>query len=60
MLNSTEHEFIMLINVKMPTIVGILTFIGIMNTPHESIKQEQSLVLSFVVFEQLKVHAQLS
>ena len=31
MLNSTEHEiypFILLINVKMPTIVGILTFIS--------------------------------
>ena len=28
MLNSTEHEFFLLINVKMPTIVGILTFIN--------------------------------
>ena len=26
MLNSAEHEFFLLINVKMPTIVGILTF----------------------------------
>ena len=60
MLKSTEHEFIMLINVKMPIIVGILTFIGMINTPHESIKQEQSLLLSFVVIEQLKFHAQLS
>ena len=25
MLNSTEHEFFLLINVKMPTVVGILT-----------------------------------
>ena len=25
MLNSTEHDFFLLINVKMPTIVGILT-----------------------------------
>ena len=45
MLNSTEHEistahktkiptevvFIMLINVKIPTIVGILTFMGRIN-----------------------------
>ena len=30
-LNSTEHEFILLINVKMPTIVGILTFISRIN-----------------------------
>ena len=28
MLNSTEHEFFLLINVKMLTIVGILTFIN--------------------------------
>ena len=28
MLNSTEHEIILLINVKMPTIVGILTFMS--------------------------------
>ena len=28
MLNSTEHKFFMLINVKMPTIVGILTFMS--------------------------------
>ena len=26
MLNSTEHDIFLLINVKMPTIVGILTF----------------------------------
>ena len=28
MLNSTEHEFFRLINVKMPTIVGILTLMS--------------------------------
>ena len=28
MLNSTEHEIFQLINVKMPTIVGILTFMS--------------------------------
>ena len=30
-------EFIMLINVTKPTIVGILTFISMINTPSESI-----------------------
>ena len=35
MLNSAEHEFILLINVKMPTIVGILTFISMINTTSE-------------------------
>ena len=28
MLNSAEHEIFLLINVKMPTIVGILTFMS--------------------------------
>ena len=28
MLNSTEHEIFLLKNVKMPTIVGILTFMS--------------------------------
>ena len=34
-LNSAEHKFILLINVKMPTIVGILTFISMINTTSE-------------------------
>ena len=32
MLNSVEHEFFLLINVKMPTIVGILTFMSWKNS----------------------------
>ena len=31
-------HFIMLINVKMPTIVGILTFISMINTTSENLK----------------------
>ena len=31
MLNSTETEIILLMNVKMPTIVGILTFMSRIN-----------------------------
>ena len=31
-LNSVEHEFFLLINVKMPTIVGILTFMSRKNS----------------------------
>ena len=31
-LNSTEHEIYLLIHIKMPTIVGILTFISTINT----------------------------
>ena len=32
MLNSTEHDFFLLIDVKMPTIVGILTFMNRKNS----------------------------
>ena len=32
MLNSTEHGIFLLINVKMPSIVGILTFMGWKNS----------------------------
>ena len=38
MLNSAELEFILLISVKMPTIVGILTFISMINTISENFK----------------------
>ena len=53
-------KFILLINVKMTTIVGIITFISRINTS-ESLKQE--VVYSFQHFsfyKQLKYHAQLS
>ena len=36
-------KFILLINVKMPTIVGILTFISKINTILRDLKQETSL-----------------
>ena len=32
MLISTEHDFFLLINVKMPTLVGILTFMSRKNS----------------------------
>ena len=39
MLNSANIKFINLINVKMQTIVDILTFISMINTVTESLKQ---------------------
>ena len=62
MLNSTEHKFIMLINVKMPTIVGILTFICMLNATSESLKARKvGIFQQFSFYEQqLKFHAQLS
>ena len=50
--------FIMLINVKMLTIVGILTCISMINKTSEGLKQEKYLFFSILVFyEQLKFHA---
>ena len=54
-------KFILLINVKMPTIVGILTFISMINTTLERLKaRTSSFVGILVLHEQLKFHAQLS
>ena len=54
-------KFIMLINVKMPTIVGILTFISMINTKSERFKARKVIVFSiFRFYEQLNFHAQLS
>ena len=43
-------KFILLINVKMPTIVGILTFISMINTTFERLKAKISLFVSILVF----------
>ena len=54
-------EFILLINVKMPTIVGIVAFICMINTTSERLKARNFFIcLYFSVYEQLKFHAQLS
>ena len=54
-------KLFMLITVKMPTIVGILTFINMTNTASERFKQETSSFVSILAFyEQLKFGAQLS
>ena len=51
----------MLINVKIPTIVGILTFIGVISTASESLKAEKVFIFQhFNCYEQFKFHAQLS
>ena len=54
-------KFILLINVKMPTIVGILTFISMINTTSERLKARNFLICRYFSFyEQLKYYAQLS
>ena len=43
-------KFIPLINVKMSAIVGILTFISMINATSESLKAKTSLFVSILVF----------
>ena len=52
----------MLMHVKMPTIiVGILTFISMINTISESLKAKEVFIFQHLSFyEQSKFHAQLS
>ena len=59
--NQLSMKFIMLINVKMSTIVGILTFISMINTVSESFKARKGFNFHhFTFYEPLKFHAQLS
>ena len=52
---------ILLINVKMPTIVGILTFISMINTTSKRLKGRNFFICRYSsVYEQLKFRAQLS
>ena len=54
-------EFVLLINVKMLTIVGILTFISRINTSYESFKARNTdLFQRFSFDEKLKLYTQLS
>ena len=54
-------KFILLINVIMPTIVGILTFMSRINYEYLSFEPEFFTDFDkFNIYEQLKFHAQLS
>ena len=54
-------KVIMLTNVKMTTIVDMLTFISIINTTSESLKASQIFIFQYLSFyELLKFHAHLS
>ena len=53
-------KFILLINVKMPTIVGILTFISMINATSERLKARNLFICQYFSFyEQVKFHAKL-
>ena len=52
---------IVFINVKMRTVVCILTFISNINTTNESLKAKTNFILQNISFNQLLIfHAQLS
>ena len=54
-------KFIFLINVKMPIIVGILTFISMINTTSEILEARTFFICQYFSFyEQLKFRAQWS
>ena len=52
MLNSTGVKFILLKNLKMPTYVGILTFISRINTTSEYFKQQKVFIFQYFSFYQ--------
>ena len=53
-------KFILLINVEMPTFVGILTFISMINTTSERLRARNFFICQcFSFYEQIKFHAQL-
>ena len=59
--NQLSMKLIMLINVKMPRIVGILTFTYMINTTSERLKTRNFFICwYFSFYEQLKFRAQLS
>ena len=61
MLNSAEHKFLTAHNVKMPRIVGILTFITMINTTSERLKAINFFICRyFSLYERLKFRTQLS
>ena len=54
-------NFFQLINVKMPTIVGILTFISMINTTFERLKARNFFNFPYLcINEKLKFRAELS
>ena len=57
----TDVVFIMLINIKMSTNVGILTFISMIIATYESLEVKQVFIFQLYSFyEQLKYQVQLS
>ena len=47
--NQLSTKFILLINVKMPTVVGILTFISMINTSYERLKARNFFICIYIL-----------
>ena len=62
MFKSAKHEIFLLINVKMPTIVGILTFMSMKYSIPGLPEPEKNaeFLLYFYTYEHVKFHTQLS
>ena len=58
----SSTKYILLINVKMPTIVGILIFMRMINITYEHLKARKKVFIfkHFRFYEHLKLHAQFS
>ena len=50
MLNSTEHEFNMLIDIKMSIIIGMLTYISRINITSDSFKARKISIFPYFSF----------
>ena len=48
-INELGTKFILLINVKMPTIVGILTFISMINTTSKRLKARNFFIVDILI-----------
>ena len=48
-------KFILLMNFKMATIVGILTFISMINTTSDDLKQEASLFVGILALRAVEI-----
>ena len=61
-LTHLNMKFILLINVKKPTVVGILTFISMINTTSKRLTARNFFICRyfFSFYEQLKFRARLS
>ena len=54
-INQLSTNSILLINVKMPTTVGILTFISMINTTFSRLKANKSLFVGILVFKKVEI-----